>query len=178
MAMKNNSKFPISNSQKKRGFALLISIIFMSVMLAFGLTLGALGYKQEVLASSAIESQYAFYAADAGLECALYYDQQLNTFAYQSPQPSSAPRMLCDGTSAFYPPAYPTGIVSYSGSQWVLAERVSLDGDKRCADVTIYKPAPGSGTTYIFSQGYDVSCATVASPGGARFVARGLKTRY
>jgi len=150
----------------------------MSVMLSFGLALGALGYKQEVLASSAIESQYAFYAADAGLECALYADQQSNTFAYQSPQPANAPLMVCDGINAAYPPVYPNGIASYTGSQWVLAERVSLDSGKRCADVTIYKPAPGSGTTYLFSQGYDVSCATVANPNGARFVARGLKAHY
>ncbi len=166
-------------TENKRGFALLISIIFMSVMLSFGLALGALGYKQAVLASSAVESQYAFYAADAGLECALYADQQQNKFAYQSPQPATAPLMACDGVSSTFPPSFPNGIVSYTGSQWILAERLSLDSGKRCADVTIYKPALGTnGTTYLFSQGYDVSCATVASPAGARFVARGLKARY
>ena len=51
----------------QRGFALLIAIIFMSVMLSFGLALGSLAYKQQVLASSAIQSQYAFYAADSAL---------------------------------------------------------------------------------------------------------------
>ncbi len=164
----------------QRGFALFIAIVFMSVMLSFGLALGSLGYKQQVLASAAIESQYAFYAADAALECALYYDQQLNTFAYQTPKPSAAPLLMCDGANATYQPAYSAtnGIVSYSGTQWVLAERLSLDASKRCADVTIYKPSPGSGTTYIFSQGYDVSCATVASPSNARFVSRGINAQY
>lgn len=157
----------------RRGFALFISVIFMSVMLSFGLALSALGYKQQVLASSAIESQYAFYAADAALECALYADQQLNLFKYTSVEPSSAPAMTCDNAS----PVFAT-IVSHTATQWVVRTRLSLDLGRRCADVTVYKPAPGSGITYLFSQGYDVSCATVNAPNGARFVSRGEGTHY
>lgn len=181
---KMHSALPIAYSlvpsAYSRGFALLIAIIFMSVMLSFGLALGSIGYKQQVLASNAIESQYAFYAADAALECALYADQGAgqNIFAYQSPQPSTAPLMTCDVSgSVTFPPASPTGIVSYTASQWVLAERLSLDGGKRCADVTIYKPSPNSGgITYIFSQGYDVSCNSMGT--NPRFVSRGLNAHY
>lgn len=162
----------------QRGFALLIAVIFMSVMLSIGLALGSLGYKQQVLASSAIQSQYAFYVADAALECALYFDQQQNLFAYPTPQPASAPLMTCDGINATFPPAYPTGIISYTATRWVITERLSLDSGKRCADVTVYKPPSGTGTTYLFSQGYDVSCDTVASPNGARIVSRGLSSDY
>lgn|SRR3989344_2796659 len=158
----------------QRGFALLIAIIFMSVMLSFGLALGSLAYKQQVLASSAIQSQYAFYAADSALECALYADQQQNLFAFPPSVPSSAPAMSCDAAA----PISAT-IVSYTPStQWVISTRLSLDSNKRCADVTIYKPVPGTGTTFVFSQGYDVSCAVVANPNGARFVARGLSAHY
>ena len=154
-----------------RGFTLLIAVIFMSVMLAFGLALGSLAYKQQVLASSAIESQYAFYAADAALECALYADQQQNLFAY-APIGSPAPSMTCDGASPLS-----STVISHTASRWVIAQRVSLDGNTRCADVTVYKPA-SSGTNYLFSQGYDVSCETVADPEGARFNARGVSVRY
>ena len=146
----------------------------MSVMLSFGLALGSLAYKQQVLASSAIQSQYAFYAADSALECALYADQQQNLFAFPPSVPSSAPAMSCDAAA----PISAT-IVSYTPStQWVISTRLSLDSNKRCADVTIYKPVPGTGTTFVFSQGYDVSCAVVANPNGARFVARGLSAHY
>ena len=164
-------------TEQKRGFALLISIIFMSVMLSFGLALGALGYKQEVLASSAIESQYAFYAADAGLECALYADQQQNLFDYRSHSSSVHPALITS-VACNDSPAYAVELNYSYDTVMVVKQRFSLDGGKRCADVTIYKPAPGTGTTHIFSQGYDVSCATVASPNGARFVARGLKAHY
>src|SRR5450759_3445707 len=105
---------------ENRGFALLIAVIFMSVMLSFGLALGSLGYKQQVLASGAIESQYAFYAADAALECALYADQQLGTFTYQS-SPAPAPPLSC-GSATTVPgtPTRPTG-------KWILTYRLSYD---------------------------------------------------
>jgi Tfp pilus assembly protein PilX len=164
---------------KKRGFALLVAVIFMSVMLSFGLALGSLGYKQQVLASSATESQYAFYAADAALECALYADQRQNLFDYSSHDAARRPNsIVCDGA--------PATELSYSysaGVRLVVSERLSLDSTTsrpRCADVTIYKPAPGSGlNTYIFSQGYDVSCATMNNlPSNARFVSRGIQAHY
>lgn len=143
----------------------------MSVMLLFGLALGSIGYKQQVLAFSSVKSQYAFYAADAALECALYEDQQGSLFAYPPSDPPSAPIMTCDGSVPV------STSKSWSSSQWVVTSRLSLDSNARCADVTVYKPN-GAGTTYIFSQGYDVSCATVASPQGIRFVSRGLTARY
>src|SRR3990167_3135616 len=85
------------------GFTLLIAVIFMSVMLAFGLALGSLSYKQQVLASDAIQSQYAFYVADAALECALYADQQQGIFAYPPENPDSTPSITCDDSPLFPP---------------------------------------------------------------------------
>jgi len=162
----------------KKGFALLVSVIFMSVMLSFGLTLASLAYKQQVLASSAIESQYAFYAADSAMECALYADQQLNLFAVPPPLPvPSAPPMVCSGFSS----PVSSNVFSYAvGSKWAFNERLNIDAGKRCADITVYKPIPGGGTTYIFSQGYDVSCAAVTASAAntSRVVARGLQVHF
>ena len=162
----------------QQGFALLIAIIFMSVMLSFGLTLGALAYKQQILASNAVESQYAFYAADAALECALYADQQLGSFVYPVSDPGAAPALsaFCGGLA----PVSSSEV--WSTSKWVVSLRVSLDANKHCADVTVYKykdPDPVTHiTAYLFSQGYNVSCTTLASPGGARLVSRGLNASY
>jgi hypothetical protein len=154
------------------GFALLIAVIFMSVMLTLGLALSSLGYKQQILASSAVESQYAFYAADAALECALYADQQQNLFLFPLAQPPSAPTMKCDGINAT------SGIISYTaGWRWIISERLSL-GTNRCADVTIYKyrvPQSNGVITYIFSQGYNASCDSLS---GSRVVSRGINISY
>lgn len=154
-----------------RGFTLIISIIFMAVMLSFGLSLSSLAYKQQVLASTAIESQYAFYAADAALECVLYADQQEHRFTYTSDLSAPAPSMACDGAAPLS-----SVVTEHTAARWVITQRMSFDSNTRCADVTVYKPA--SGTTYLFSQGFDVPCATVANPGGARFNSRGIYVRY
>jgi hypothetical protein len=176
MAIKNKKRGLVSPKRSEGGFALLVAVIFMSVMLALGLALGSLGYKQEVLASSAVESQYAFYASDTALECALYADQQQNLFAYTNYNQGGNPSINCDGAS------FPISTVSYNTAVWVTSSRLSLDNNKHCADITIYKysqpQSPGNITTYMYSQGYDVSCATVANPAGARFVARGESSHY
>lgn len=147
----------------------------MSVMLAFGLALGSLGYKQQVLASSAIESQYAFYVADTALECVLHADQQEGLFAYEK-YDGNPKSMTCDGTT-FAVVQMPPSI-----SQLVSTARLSLDAGRRCADITVYKystpQAPNNVTTYLFSTGYDVSCARVADPQGVRFVSRGVSAHY
>lgn len=164
----------------QQGFALLIAIIFMSVMLSFGLTLGSLAYKQQILASNAVESQYAFYAADAGLECALYADQKQNLFDYATHSAGNPPQLVTTVACGDTPASSVRLSYSY-GTSLIESERFSLDAGKHCVDVTIYKysePQANGITAYLFSQGYNVSCATVASPGGARFVSRGLNASY
>ena len=179
MAM-SNFQFSILNFQKKRGFALLIAVIFMSVMLSLGLALSSIGYKQQVLASTATESQYAFYAADAGMECALYADQRQDLFNYSLHSQSNPPNFItCAGTTST--------VQDYSYNQSAngvlqVSEYLSLDAS-RCAKVTIYKYAapqqPSGAVTKIFSEGYDVSCSTVQyPPTNARFVARGISIHY
>lgn len=161
--------------KKQRGFTLLISVIFMSVMLSFGLALGSLAYKQQVLASGAIASQYAFYAADTALECALYADQQQGLFAYAR-YDGNPKSITCDGTTVAAVQMPPTV------SQLITTVRLSLDSGVRCADVTVYKYSvpqpPNNTTTYLFSTGYDVSCDRVANPGNARFASRGVSAHY
>jgi len=156
-----------------RGIALLVALIFMSVMLAMGLTLASLGYKQAVLASGAVESQHAFYAADAALECALYADQQQQAFIYTAHSVVNQPNpTVCGGVTATVLP----GGYSYTANRLTFVERMSLDGGTRCADVTVYKLADGR--SYLFAQGYSVACSVVANPAGARISARGLDARY
>lgn len=159
----------------QRGFALLIAVIFMSVMLAIGIALSSLGYKQQVLASSAVNSQYAFYSADAALECALYADSK-GAFAYNNfSKAGDSTSFSCDGLS------HTATVTNWTPQQIVLsAKSVETNSNTRCADITIYKPNPltnPSGISTIYALGYDVPCGTVISGSGS-FVARGLKSFY
>ncbi|MEK7604305.1 MAG: hypothetical protein AAB442_00695 [Patescibacteria group bacterium] len=161
----------------KKGFALLIALIVMSVMLSFGLALGSLAYKQQVLASDAIQSQYAFYAADSALECALYADQRANLFDLASHDQSNPPLLItsvtCDEAGNFTTRL--SGYTYTPGSQLIDIQRIRLS-TKTCADVTVYKHTTGA--TEIYVQGYNASCATVASPGAARYISRGIWAYY
>lgn len=162
-----------------RGFTLLIAVIFMSVMLAFGVALGSLAYKQTTLVSTVLDSQNAFYAADAALECALYYDQQVLVsqapfFDYTTYANTSPGSITCGGQTAS--PTYTPS----TGIFWKATYQIPIDTNQ-CADVTIYKyngPQTVNGksvTTFIFSQGYSVNCNSLLNP---RLTARGEDIYY
>ncbi len=183
----------IKHSQ--RGFTLLIAVIFVSVMLALGLTLSSLGFKQSILASSGTESQYAFYAADAALECALRVDQHAidmgidNPFSYSNGLSTSASFPCGDsytyaannfGALCYNTGSCPLTRITYWRIPIAYTDPTNRTSgtETRCADVTVYKSSTnGQGTTYIFAQGYDVKCSLVTS-GSTRISARGLQANY
>lgn len=61
------------NPQPVAGFALLITLIVVSVVVSIGLTLLDLTIKQIRLSSGSKDSEIAFHAANAGVECARYW---------------------------------------------------------------------------------------------------------
>jgi len=75
-----NQKFP----NIRRGFVLLFAILITSIVLAISLGIFNIIIKEVQLSASSQESQKAFYAADTGAECALYWDIQGRAFATSS----------------------------------------------------------------------------------------------
>lgn len=53
---------------------MLFTVLIISIILALGLGIADTTYKQTILSSLARDSQLAFYQADSGVECGLYYD--------------------------------------------------------------------------------------------------------
>ncbi len=53
---------------------MLFAVLVSSVLLSIGLSIFNLTLKELTLSSSGRESQFSFYAADTGVECALYWD--------------------------------------------------------------------------------------------------------
>ena len=147
----------------RRGFALLIAIILTSVLLAVGIALLDIAYKQVLLASGSKNSQYAFYNADSGLECALYWDQKFNAFDYSSPM--AAGSIKCSNIAV---QGYST---TKSGSTRTTNFTVPCPGSGTSASVSVYKQS--NGTTNIYSNGYNT--CVVSSPNR---IERGLKAQY
>ncbi len=69
---------------ESRGFTLLLAVLVSSILLSIGFAIFNILSKEVILSSSGRESQFAFYAADAGIECALYADTALDAFATSS----------------------------------------------------------------------------------------------
>ncbi len=158
-----------------RGFALLVAVIFVSVMLTFALLMGNLSYKQTRLSNIAIQSQYALYAADAALECVLDKDRDgTKQLAYNL----SAPTISCNGVSE----ESSSAVTSNGRTTFKYRFDLGTGPDARCADVTVYKyetpqtHGTGQFSSYFFSQGYSTACDNVA--GQSAYAARGLRMRY
>ena len=67
------------------GFVVLFTVLISVIVLVLATGIFNIALKETELTISAKESNLAFYAADAGSECALYYDLKENAFKPISP---------------------------------------------------------------------------------------------
>ncbi|MES2668747.1 MAG: hypothetical protein V4644_03615 [Patescibacteria group bacterium] len=157
----------IHTHASSRGFTLLIAVVLTSVLLSVALALLDITYKQVVLSSVARQSQYAFYAADSAMECALYWDQQRNAFSYLGVIPGNS--IQCSGTNISLTSSVSGGIRTTTFS--------TPCADGLTASITIEKTngtaCSGTATSCLYASGYN-SC----NSGDLRRVERGLKVFY
>lgn len=150
------------HSRQQAGFALLIALVLTSVVLALGIALLDVAYKQVVLSSSAKNSQYAFYNADSALECALYYDQQVGAFFYNSTYSGT---LQCSNIT----------VTGFAATQDANARTtifsVPCASGGVSADVTVIKDP--NNATAIYANGYSSCDATLPTR-----IERGLKAKY
>jgi Tfp pilus assembly protein PilX len=66
-------------NKRESGFALLMTLIVVSVVISIGLTVLDLSLKQVRLSTNARDSEIAFHAANAGMECARYWRRVAST---------------------------------------------------------------------------------------------------
>ncbi len=141
-----------NNTERKKGFVLLYAIILTSIILAISLGSANIALKEIKFGTSAKETNEAFFAADAGAECALINDKDSSNSFKSS---GGVGYVTCLGANIPLSGTYPsfsfilTGLGADSGA---------------CAKVTVYKDAttyaPNVRTT-ITSKGYnfgDASC--------------------
>jgi len=81
--------------KQQSGFAMLFTVLIMSLILSIALSISNITFKQTLLSSLAKDSQIAFYQADAGIECALYYDIVQNSFPLGSEISTVPPNITC-----------------------------------------------------------------------------------
>jgi len=136
--------------RNKKGFTLLLSVLIASVLLSLGLAIFSITIRELLLSSTGRESQFAFYAADTGIECALYFDLVRGAFSTST---ASAVSCNADGSN-------PTNANQAVGGQgWDVPNTftISFLPNPYCAVVTVTKTNTGGVVkTDINSRGYNV----------------------
>jgi len=69
-----NRKIVQSISHQQKGFALLFSVLISSLLLTIGLSIFNIALKELAISTATERSVHAFYAADSGRECAMYWN--------------------------------------------------------------------------------------------------------
>lgn len=69
-----------NTTNTNNGFTLLLAVLVGSIILAISLSIFGIIIREISLSTSARESRLAFFAADSGVECALYWDFTQSAF--------------------------------------------------------------------------------------------------
>lgn len=161
--------------QKNKGIALLIAVIATSALLLASVAISDIAYKQQLISYAGRESKEAFYAADAGLECALYHDLKIENFfpTPNSPTQNINGTLRCNGTT-------PTTTTSSSPGQPSITT-FSYNFSGSCTIVSVQKSLSGVYVrTNVVSRGYNTTCSGIppAPNSGLRNVERALEANY
>lgn len=148
----------LSTSSLEQGFTLLFSLLIVSVALSVGMGIFNLIYGQIILSGTGRQSQFAFYVADAGVECAFYWDLQRRAFLQSEYDVDD--KIQCGGQNV--------DLFNPQGNRF--AFNLELE-DNSCAEVSVDKVGQD---TVIVSQGKSASCGETTS----RTLQRGLRAEY
>ncbi|HEX9608737.1 MAG TPA: hypothetical protein VGA06_00820 [Candidatus Paceibacterota bacterium] len=153
----------MKNTVTRRGFTLLYAVLVSSLLLSLGLAIFNVTLKGLDLSSTARESQFAFYAADLGVECALYWDLKQKAFAT-----STSSSITCAGQT----------FNGMGGSGYNATSTFTINLNRPpnplpyCAVVSVVKQ-PSPDRTLVEARGYN-TCDT----GNPRRVERAIRARY
>lgn len=160
---------------------LFIAIVIMGILLFISFAVVNIAVKSTLFANSGRESQFAFYAADAGIECAEYWDAKfdpnVSKFAIDAPSGTS---ITCAGQTITGNQAiYGTTTLSRIGgggsanptSVFGLRFNGGNNPSESCVIVTVTKNTDG--TTSINSRGYNTCNASAP-----RRLERGVVVTY
>lgn len=178
----------LRNNKNENGFALLITFVVVSVVLAIGLSLLFVTTKQYLLAVTANESEKAFQAANVGLECMRWHRAQPTTLAALLREGSTgAPSLDCAGETPNSPPGAQTSTLYNQNNQFFYKYWYSYTTDQeQCIETSLYiadvrtatsdfdQAVSGEGLasisctagtfcTAIFSRGYNRPCDQLSS---------------
>jgi hypothetical protein len=155
------------------GFVILFAMVVSGILLAVGLGVANVAYKEISFSSSAKASNDSFFAADAGVECVLYNDKSgVNAFYYDENQPNHDVIISCLNTAI-------TAVFDDSALSptWEFIVPPP-EGYNYCAKVTVSKDINDYYTTTdVVSKGYNLGGSSCDS-NSSSLVERELQVTY
>lgn len=155
----------INNKNMENGYAILFTIVVVSIISMISMGLANTAFKQMILSGVARDSTTAFYEADLGSECALYADNIYNMNLLKTNG-----SWICAGNSLSVPASVTVGgITTYS---------INPDGtggtNDKCFRVIITKAVVGDTiTTKVQAMGYNI-----CDKSNSRTVERAIEINY
>jgi len=153
--------------KKQSGFAMLFTVLIVSIILSLAIGISNITFKQNLLSSIAKDSQQAFFAADTGMECGL-----MNDLIYASAYyPRGAGPTQVSSTLAI-----PCGSMTFqidtakSSTSYLVYKEIVSDGKKPCRVITFNKQDPTLNKVQV--RGYSMCDNT------PRQVERALEVQY
>ena len=154
---------------KNKGFTLFVAMILMGALLLIATGIVGLAVRQSLISSSGRESQDAFYAADTGMECALYWDVQ-NPSGISAFSTTTGSSIFCNQDVSNPSNPVPNNV----GGNPISTFRINFLPDPSCTVVTVSKAyVAGTLVTTIESKGYNT--CDLANP---RRVERAVRATY
>jgi len=142
------------STKHKGGFTLLMASLVASLLLSLGISIFNIAIKELMLSSYGRDSHFAFYAADSGSECALYWDVKGKAFSTTTTSSIECNRQ----------------IIENMGGGSISTFTLNFLPDTYCAEVTVEKDGEN---TIIESRGYNT-----CDENSRRRVERGIRVRY
>ena len=131
---------------RSQGIAIFFAIVFVSITLAVALGISDLVFGEQKISQDERDSKQAFYNADSGAECMLYWGFRKDVFS----DPNSVSTIDCFGVSGIVVPA-----VAGSGTT-VRSVTVGLS-DGTCTDLEITR-VDGAPPQYFFRSRGQTGC--------------------
>ena len=135
-----NQDLKNQTAKTEQGFALLITLVVVSVVLAIGLSLLFVTTKQYLLAVTAIESEKSFQSAQIGLECMRFHRAQPTTkSAFLKENGASPPSLACAGVTPNNPPGIQSTTLFNNSGRLLYNYRYqyTING-AQCAEPSLY----------------------------------------
>ncbi len=165
----------------KKGFTIFFAMLVGSLALSIGLAIYDLTVRELDISGTATQSQYAIYAADTGIECALYWDfkceltgcQAGSVFATSS-QVSSYPTsgVTCNGADVAATAVAAGTWLSSTAAAATTTFTLTFAPQPYCTTITVAKYGSPTKTT-ITSRGYNTCLA-----GSPSRLERALRVNY